>query len=548
MKRFCRGLKKCLRHCRCGSLSDEDDSDGLELPVTEPAPEQGVLPKLVYPKHLVPKAPPPPKDAAKQTEAAKPTQAPKPASPKKETKPQEEATSDREGNSSDEEYPPLPPSRDDSHTGITPELSDVDINDNDASDVEMPDADPAEGLFPPSRNPSPIPRNNPTIELLSDAPVSESSSGDYLFFGSARPRAPEPAPKPQHQSGQRSQPFSESRKRAHIENIADSPQEWSAASESLASSPPKRARASAASLQTEAQLPAGPQLSPPRLQPSTPPPERSDSASSDIDVEERLYPKPSESTLNTYREKGAQLAAWLEDPNEPNCYVAPATLTLHDMIHAQPPNRFQVGDSYHRNLGDNMDGGDPDSTGLTTEDNKYRYTSLRNPVTDPAVLAEHGFRRMDNSYAHLIGPGLIIGHSIFRYDNLQWNIIARALYVNDHPIETLRHIMFTCVINEETGPYVRRILYARFNREFEAAIQEPCLKVERGTREFEELLGTKLGKAAAILLLSSLPRGTRRISRAVVWNSYFRVELRFEIEPIPANPDDEPETAQAEAA
>ncbi|KGO72693.1 hypothetical protein PITC_056790 [Penicillium italicum] len=518
---------------------------------------------MAYPKHLVPKAPAPPKaagrpsrvaktgqtqnsgratkpgrvskegrvtkpvQASKKGRPAKPGQAPKQTSPKKKTRPQKEVASENAGNDSEEEYPPLPPSRDSSHTGITPGMSVVDINDDPDRDTEMPEADPDVEPFSRSPTSSAIPQNCPTTEPVPDATGSDSSSDDYLWFGSARPNAPQRAPQPQSHTGQG--------KRARVEDIEHSKQEHGPASKSIVSPPSKRPRTSAASLPIEAEQPTGP----------GPFPTTGDSApaSSDFDTEEALYPMPSETTLDTYREKGAQLMAWLEDPNEPDCDIEPATATLNNMFNAPPPHHFQIGQTYYRTLGDLLDGGDPESTGLNTKDNVYRFTSLSSAVTDPKIREKHNRDRMSNSYAHLIGPGLIIGHSIFRYDNIQWNEIARALYVRDHPIETLRHVMFTGIVNEETGPYIRRVLYPRFGRIFDEATSEPCLKLERGTREFEELLGTKLGRITAILLLSTHPRGTVRIARAVVWNYIFSVQLRFEIEPIPTNPHDEPETA-----
>jgi hypothetical protein len=327
-----------------------------------------------------------------------------------------------------------------------------------------------------------------------------------------------------------------SRKRGHVEDIAQEGQEWSPASTSQDTpSPAKRIRIDEASLKTPAPVPAGPRLSPPRLNPSPPP--ATSSSGSGYDMDDYLWPKPTEEELATYRRKGAQLVAWLEDPNEPNCNIAQATITIDDLLNNIPEeDRFRVGQSYFQNIDDLLEGGEPESMGLTTEDNRYRFTSLSSKVKDPAILQRFGVERMSNSFAHIIGPGIIFATSIFRHDCVQWNEIARALYVMDHPITTLRHIIYSTVINEETAPYIRRIAYPRYDLSFDAATSEPCLIIERGTREYEELLGTKLGKATAIFLISSLPRGTIRIARAAVWNCCHRLEVRFEFEPIPGNP------------
>lgn len=526
MKRFCHSLKCWGRRCDC---SDDSDSDGQTLPLAKVASKGGhnAPPTMTYPKNVTAKAPKPGKD-------------PKPAEPKNKVKPQEAAT----GNDGK------------SRTEITPDMSDIDMNDasdgrisdnpsppRSDSDIDMPDADPGELLT------YPLARMSQNRRTLSNAGESESSSDDdALYFGSPRPRPPISL-RAAHQSGRierwslRSsndsmQSYS-GRKRGHVEEVEDVNQEWSPAPSSHGSPPSKRQRTSGES-STEGRF-WGPELLFP--EPPTSPNIAASSDSEDFNTDDEMYEKPSTTTINRYREKGAQLQAWLEDPNEPDCNISPATATLDDLMNAPPPDVFELGESYHRDLGDLMDGGEPESTGLPTGGNRYRHTAFFNNVLNPETLARFNFPSLSNSYTHLVGPGLLVADSIFRYDNIQWNEFAKAVYEYDHPMSTLRYIMFTHVVNDETGPYIRRILYPRLGRDFEAAMHESCMKVERGTAEYEELLGTKLGKAAAILLISSLPRGTRRIARVVIWNWVYRVQIRFEIEPIIANSDDQPETA-----
>ncbi|CAI7572247.1 unnamed protein product [Penicillium viridicatum] len=458
---ICRCFNKCLGICRRSRRNPPDPVP----PFTQPPPGPDDVPEEVHPEEAHPEEahpeevrpeipttpiPPPPRDSeivrapkpgpsskptrtAKQGRVAerggvtkpgqaakpKPGQAPKPKpgqAPKPKPGKAPEASGDSEGNIGDEEYPPLPPSREDSRTGITPEMSDIDINEpRDIDDIDMPDAEAGDELFSYPRTPpggqTPLPQDD-------DAGQGDTSSGELLYFGSRSSR--------------------------------------------------------------------------PGIPMRPPPDEPSSSGFSNDEVDELLYPTPTEEELATYRRKGAKLVAWLEDPNEPGCYIAPATVTLDDMLNNfEEDYRFGVGQSGFEDLDDIFDGAEPETMGLTTQNN--------------------------------------------RYDCIQWNEIGRALYVADHPITTLRHIMYSCVVNDETGPYIRRIAYPRHDRIFDSAERDPPLILERGTREYEEILGTKLGKATAILLLSSLPRGTIRISRAVIWNYHNRLELRFQFEPIPDN-------------
>ncbi|CAG8896274.1 unnamed protein product [Penicillium nalgiovense] len=204
------------------------------------------------------------------------------------------------------------------------------------------------------------------------------------------------------------------------------------------------------------------------------------------------------------------------------------------MNQAPPEDRFRCSDSYHEEEGDLMVGGERETTGLPS-DAMYRVSTFRNKVRDPEILAKHYNASIDNSFTHMVGPGILVATAIFRFDNIQWNEIARAVYEIDHPIDTLRHIMFTHVVNEQSEPYIKYILYPRRGRYLDFAEGEACERLERGTLEYHEFLGTRLGKAAATLLISSFPRGTRCISRIVIWYRSYQIMVRVENEPLNAN-------------
>ncbi|KAJ5561760.1 hypothetical protein N7535_003779 [Penicillium sp. DV-2018c] len=196
-----------------------------------------------------------------------------------------------------------------------------------------------------------------------------------------------------------------------------------------------------------------------------------------------------------YRQIGAQLQRWIDNPKSKGCSVAEATLTVQQLINNNEwdtdirPIDYVPGfpETEHRRLG------------------------------LPSSNDGANFRMPFNKYEMTIGEGFIASHGMFRWDGPRWNEIARAcyLYKNDFAIESLRYVIFTQVINEHTEPLVTEVLYPRRGMEFGSTTKiDPHPQVwRRGTPEYQEILGTPLGKAVAYLVLSSFQRGTKRISQ-----------------------------------
>ena len=125
-----------------------------------------------------------------------------------------------------------------------------------------------------------------------------------------------------------------------------------------------------------------------------------------------------------------------------------------------------------------------------------------------------------------MGPGIIIITDVDRKDGPHWNEIARTLYDSDFGIETLIHV-FSAVVNIETARYVKHELYPKYNRTLSKGPDGDCIIVQHGESEYQEILSTSLGKAAACLVLSSFPRGTMRISRVLTWVTCDQPMLRL---------------------
>ncbi|KAJ5158185.1 uncharacterized protein N7500_007836 [Penicillium coprophilum] len=561
--------------------------------VVRPKSTRRASPKLTYPEKAADKAPKPPKaKPLKALKPLKPGKSP--SSTRKITWANTPTKASETSSSSLDlsQLPPprigshtdITPEMSDMDLS-SPEQSDLEWEDAERPSQVIPPEQllnqPLESLlvFPtlPVNPMIPLPRRKTTGKVIDSESESDSSDGGHLYIGSARPRqalkssvGTQPSgskkrayveePEPSAENVEESEPSNKSiedsepsakRPRlldsGHTEHLTE--QEMMELGKSWPALPwgslpwgpkgrrgpvlprgkaPKGPWGAWPSLGPTLPFAAGPVLDAPKLMKSPEASVSSDAGS--FNTFDQLYIKPSVAEVAEYRRKGAQLQAWLEDPNEPGCNIAPITTTLDDLMNAAPPDRFEVSDSSFVNPQDIMDGGEPSTVGLIPTGCYYRRTTIDNKVTNPAILAAAGHKHLNNGYSHLCGPDLLVANSIFRYDNVQWNVVARAVYTLDRGMETLKFIMFSHVVNNETQPYILQELYPRLGLVFDDTYHGPLVKVERGSREFEELLGTKLGKAAAILLISSLPRGTRRIARAVIWNSLYRVQVRFEIE------------------
>ncbi|KAF4770928.1 hypothetical protein HAV15_012566 [Penicillium sp. str.  len=231
--------------------------------------------------------------------------------------------------------------------------------------------------------------------------------------------------------------------------------------------------------------------------------------------------EPTVKDVTRYRNIGAQYQAWIDDSQAPGCRIQPATLAIEDMTDEAQPRPWTVNESYFTVEPMALEGGDVESMNIARGGPRWRYTHLRR---DPG------------GFEHRVARGVLIAERICREDGPHWNEVARAQYLLDFNLKTLRHVIFTDIGNEETAPYIRHELYPRWGVIWSQAQNVDCMVFKHGSAEYQELLGTKLGKAAACLILSSFPRGTMKITRIVTWSNSIAPQMRFEIEPVIAAP------------
>lgn len=99
-------------------------------------------------------------------------------------------------------------------------------------------------------------------------------------------------------------------------------------------------------------------------------------------------------------------------------------------------------------------------------------------------------------------------------------------------MEDLKYVFQCNIINPETMLFVQKSLYVAANG---LGWPDDRLRVwEEDTAEYQALLGTRLAKGVAYLVLGAFPRGTRRIARIVTWGGRYipYVQMRFDIEKV----------------
>ncbi|KAJ5476235.1 hypothetical protein N7475_001964 [Penicillium sp. IBT 31633x] len=231
--------------------------------------------------------------------------------------------------------------------------------------------------------------------------------------------------------------------------------------------------------------------------------------------------------IAAYRARGAQYQAWIDNPNEPGCPIPSSTYDMNQIFtpHIEEPLWQVVNDDY-RQEPVQLGGGDPDSMNMARGQGvQYRYTHY--------VLPPHDDETEGSSYIHYTARGIIIGDSIFRHNGPHWSDFAAAIYEDNYRMNTLRHIVYTDVANVQTGPYIRYVLYPNIlNIPWDQATLYECARFQHGTPQYQELLGTALGRSAAALVLARFPRGTMRISQIVTWCDSTAPQIRFQLEPV----------------
>ncbi|CAI7608038.1 unnamed protein product [Penicillium glandicola] len=231
----------------------------------------------------------------------------------------------------------------------------------------------------------------------------------------------------------------------------------------------------------------------------------------------------SDSVVANYRAIGTQYQAWIANTATTECPIRRSGITWADLVHnSVEERRFEVYLNEFRSTPEEV--GNIESAGLSMGTD-WRYVVLRQ-----YGYWDHGRQEGWSIYHHRTGLGAIFVENITRRFGPYWTQVAQAQYQLDNPIDTLRHVYFLNVQNLHTWPYVEIHLYPRHGLHWFDNHGPQCW--EYGTREYQEILGTKLGRGVARLVLGAWPRGTHRIDTIYTWTFIGNLQMRFDIKQI----------------
>ncbi|KAJ5980446.1 hypothetical protein N7481_007744 [Penicillium waksmanii] len=216
-----------------------------------------------------------------------------------------------------------------------------------------------------------------------------------------------------------------------------------------------------------------------------------------------------------FKEHGSQRRRWMEDPNEPDCFVAQATIdweTLsgtYDLNWLGLPARYVKSDQIidHRMLGLDTNLDFLEGSWGCDEFSWWGYTA-------PGIIVMMGIRRDIESTTPQISE------------------VNHAIYTKDHPIDSLKQV-YLRIGRHCTLPFIRKHVYTEANNLTWPTSGEQIWEFATNSDMFDMILGTRIGKVVSYLVLGSFPRGTRHIAQIVTILSFAdTVHLRFDIEAI----------------
>lgn len=227
------------------------------------------------------------------------------------------------------------------------------------------------------------------------------------------------------------------------------------------------------------------------------------------------------------QQAGARIRRWMDDENEPLCPIEPCMLTFGTFLETYPdahPIPHVPDVAFKEQIC---------ALGLPNE--------WDNPV-EGSIFRRWAFEEEDQGlvWHGSTGPGFIIIEEIQRTDKTAppTSHIAQAFYERNFALtgpRGLKTIFVSTVLEDETDLFVRNFLYtAEAGLDWEAGPPAEPQTWTYGTREFDGLLGTRIGKSVAYIILGAFPRGTRRIVRIITWPQELgaHVHMRFDIEEI----------------
>ncbi|KAJ5924186.1 hypothetical protein N7466_008373 [Penicillium verhagenii] len=239
--------------------------------------------------------------------------------------------------------------------------------------------------------------------------------------------------------------------------------------------------------------------------------------------------------FGSYQTDGMQLRLWIANPNEPGCHVKPSTLTYAQLEQKYGavkcgtvvPENFmeesmlQKIAEIRREIGSNVTSNHDEYENFKIHQRQFHWYG----VVGPGFLDIEVMNRIQN-------PNNVEELAEERATVPTASSLAQAFYQRNFDIKTLRSVYVTTVINSHTLDFIAEQLYPAADLAWHAD-GDNLRTWDYGTPAYDGMLGTRIGKVIAYLVLGAFPRGTRRITRIVTYDSGLgAANIRFDIAPV----------------
>ncbi|KAJ5173070.1 hypothetical protein N7492_005663 [Penicillium capsulatum] len=222
------------------------------------------------------------------------------------------------------------------------------------------------------------------------------------------------------------------------------------------------------------------------------------------------------------RSRGAQVARWIHDPSETDCPISHSSTKFDQLGRNAEYFEWKQSELSLRTIEYNLLL--PSQSEMRRSQKDYSFWTL---LYDEGVFVGH------------TAPGLIAIQAISRPQSTNSGSshtphpseIALTLYHHDvGGFEGLQYVFMLSIQNAQTQHLIMHDMYPSW------PITTPGMW-EYGTQEYEELLGTRIGRIVGYLVLGGFSRGSRRIVRIIVYCVDGTLEMRFDIEKVSKTPE-----------
>lgn len=247
------------------------------------------------------------------------------------------------------------------------------------------------------------------------------------------------------------------------------------------------------------------------------------------------------------RALGVQRLRWIENASEEGCPIPAHSLTYEGLLNAAPGIGITQRDASMRP--EDSSWARPMDYGLLLPSTgEFRVDPEQFTIWDIGFTTETYDIIAGISSDHVVGnmftgrgaPGVLAFDNLARdHDEMpHMSDIAITLYTRSFgDLKGLEFVFIHNILNQQTKEYILKSL---FLNGLPPTIPQTYVN---GTEPFLELLGTRLGRMVANLVLGGYKRGTHTISAIVLYGHHLSINLRFDIVQIQ---NEEQEEQQAE--